>query len=130
MRDKFACLKEVSHATAQNIFDIIIKFLLENNVPYKSNLIGFVSDGANAMFGCKNFVKTLLEEEVPGLFVMKCFCHSMALCASCAAEKLPKTVEDLLKDIYTYMKLSFKRQSEFKQFQIFIDAKPHKILRM
>lgn len=129
VRDEFACLEPISHATASNIFDVIIKFFNTNSIPYKDNLIGFASDGANAMFGCKHSVKTLLEEEVPGIFLMKCICHSMALCASYAAEKLPNTVEDLIRDIYTYMKLSFKRQSEYKEFQVFVDAKPHKLLQ-
>lgn len=54
----------------------------------------------------------------------------MALYASYAAEKLPNTVEDMVRDIYTYMKYSFKRQSEYKEFQVFVDTKPHKLLQM
>ncbi|KAL5237061.1 hypothetical protein ACI65C_004471 [Semiaphis heraclei] len=103
-------------------------FFNTNNIPYKDNLIGFASDGANVMFSCKHSVKTLLEE-VRGIFLVKCICHSIALCASYAAEKLPNTVEDLIRDIYTYMKLSYKRQSEYKEFQVFVDAKPHKLLQ-
>jgi len=129
VRDKFAYLEPISHATAKNIFDVIIKFFNINYIPYKDNLIGFASDGANAMFGCRHSVRTLLEEEVPGIFLMKCICHSMALCASYAAEKLPNIVEDLIRDIYVYMKLSFKRQSEYKEFQVFVDAKPHKLFQ-
>jgi len=67
VRNEFACLEPISHATANNIFDVIIKFFNKNNIPYKDNLIGFASDGANAMFGCKHSVKTLLEE-VPEIF--------------------------------------------------------------
>lgn len=99
VRDEFACLKEISHATAQNIFNSIIQFFNENNISYKQNLIGYASDGANAMFGIKNSIKTLLEEEVPGLFVMKCICHSLALCCSHTAEKLPNFVEDVVRDV-------------------------------
>jgi len=62
--------------------------------------------------------------------MMKCVCHSLALCASHTAEKLPDTVEDMVKDICIYMKYSFKRQSQYKEFQIFVDTKPHKILQM
>ncbi|KAE9522707.1 hypothetical protein AGLY_016890 [Aphis glycines] len=113
VRDEFAFLEPISHATANNIFDTI----------------GFASDGTNAMFGCKHSVKTLLEEEVSGIFLIKCTCHSMELRASYAAEKLPNTVEDLIRDIYTYMELSSKRQSEYKEFQVFVDAKPQKFLQ-
>lgn len=98
-------------------------------MPYRDNLVGFAFDGANTMFGSKHSVKTLLEEDVPGIFVMKCICHSLALCASYASEKLPNNVEELVRNIYNYMKQSFKRLSKFKEFQVFIDCKPHKMLQ-
>lgn len=59
---------------------------------------------------------------------MKCVCHSLALCASCAAEKIPNYVEDLVREVYVYMKYSFKRQTEFSEFQKFVETKPHKLL--
>ncbi|XP_008178816.1 zinc finger protein 862-like [Acyrthosiphon pisum] len=96
VRDEFACLESISHATAKNIFDVIIKFFNTNEIPYKDNLIGFASDGANAMFGCRHSVKTLLEEEVPGIFLMKCVCHSMALCASYACYQTVHFLKQIL----------------------------------
>lgn len=78
------------------------------------------------MFG-HHSVKTLLED-VPGIFAMKCICHSLALSASYAFEQLPNSVEELLRNVYNYMKQSFKRLSEFKDFQIFVDCKPNKLL--
>lgn len=50
----------------------------QHNIPYKKNLVGFASDGANVMFGANNSVKKLLENDVPDPFVMKCLCHSLA----------------------------------------------------
>lgn len=81
------------------------------------------------MFVIRHSVKTLLENEIPHIFVMKCMCHSLALCASYSTEKLPNYVEDVVREVYTYMKLSFKRQSEFKNFQTFVESKPHKLLQ-
>lgn len=130
IKDEFGSLSEISNATAQSVFDAIMKFFKDNDIPYKNNLIGFGSDGAKVMFGSKHSVKTLLEKEIPGLFVLKCVCHSMALCASYAAEKIPNSVEDMVRDIYTYMKMSFKRQTEYKEFQVFVETKPHKILQV
>jgi len=60
---------------------------------------------------------------------MKCLCHSLALCGSYACEKIPSDVEELLRDIYSYMKYSFKRQHEFQEFQHFVNTKSHKLLQ-
>jgi len=129
VRDQFASLTEISDASAQSVYDAILNFFQNNSVPYKDNLIGYASDGANTMFGKHHSVKTLLEKDVEDLFVLKCVCHSLALCASYACTKLPNDVEQLIKEIYTYMKYSFKRQSQFSEFQIFVDTKPHKMLQ-
>lgn len=123
VKDEFACLQEISNATANGVFEAIMDFFKKNNIPYQNNLIGFAS-----MFGINHSVKTLLENEVKGIFVMKCICHSLALCASYACEKIPNFVEDLVREVYVYMKYSFKRQTEFCEFQIFVESKPHKLL--
>ena len=60
---------------------------------------------------------------------MRCICHSAHLCASHACEKLPRTAEDLLHDVYNYFCHSAKRQSELQQFQYFTETEPHKLLR-
>nr|CAI5861430.1 unnamed protein product [Callosobruchus analis] len=41
------------------------------------------------MMGAHNSLKTLLVNDIPDLYTMKCICHSLALCASYASEKLP-----------------------------------------
>lgn len=128
VKDEFASLQEISDATANGVFEAIMDFFKKNNIPYQNNLIGFASDGAASMFGINHSVKTLLENEVKGIFVMKCVCHSLALCASYACEKIPNFVEDLVREVYVYMKYSFKRQTEFSEFQTFVESKPHKLL--
>jgi len=35
----------------------------------------------------------------------------------------------VVRDVYNYMKQSFKRSSEFKEFQVFVDCKPNKLLQ-
>lgn len=128
VKDEFACFKEISIATANGVLEAIMDFFKKNDIPYQSNLIGFAADGAASMFGIHHSVKTLLEDEVKGIFVMKCICHSLALCASYAAEKIPDDIEDFVREVYVYMKYSFKRQTEFSEFQAFVEAKPHKLL--
>jgi len=93
-------------------------------------MVGFASDGANTMFGSHHSVKTLLHNDIPHLFVIKCIiCHSLALCASYDSSKLPDVKENLVRDVYTYFKYSFKRQTELKEFQVFVELKPHKLLQ-
>lgn len=67
VKDEFVTLLPVADATAQNIFNTLINFFNTSNISYKQNMIGFASDGANAMFGCKNSVKTLFESEINGI---------------------------------------------------------------
>lgn len=129
VRDEFFSLTEITNGTAQGIYDAITNVFEKHNIAYKTNMVGFASDGANTMFGSHHSVKTLLQNDIPNLFVMKCICHSLALCASYASNKLPDSVENLVRDVYTYFKYSFKRQTEFKEFQVFVELKPHKLLQ-
>lgn len=92
-------------------------------------IIGFGADGASAMMGVHNSLSSKLKNDIPDLFILKCSCHSFSLCANYACEKLPKIVEDLARDIYSYLQHSFKRQTEFKEFQEFVSVKPHKMLQ-
>lgn len=128
VKDEFVKLIEVSDASAK---DAIIHFFSTHDIPYKHKLAGFASDGVNVMFGYKHFVKILLEQDVPDLFVIKCLWHLIALCAPYACEKLPNNVENLVYEVYNYKKFSSKkkRQKQFQKFQEFLDMKPYKLLQ-
>lgn len=127
--DEFLTLITVSDTTAQNLYRIITDFFKSNNIPYEKNIVGFGADGANTMMGAHHSLKTLLQQDIPDLFVMKCICHSLALCASYACNKIPDIVEKLIRNVFSYMQHSFKRQSHFKEFQDFLNIKPHKMLQ-
>jgi len=101
---------------------------LENNIPYKENMIGYASDGANNMVGVNNSLKTKLTNDIHNLFVMTCICHSFHLCASYACLMLPRYIEDFARDVHNYINNSPKRLSIFKEFQIYLELKPHKTL--
>lgn len=62
-----------------------------------SSLIGIASDGANVMIGKNNSFFSHLQNDLPNLVLMQCICHSAALVASKAAEKLPRSTEDLIR---------------------------------
>ncbi|XP_050500500.1 uncharacterized protein LOC126880585 [Diabrotica virgifera virgifera] len=125
--DVFLELMEVADASAENIYRSIVAFFVENQINYKINMVGFAADGANVMMGRHHSVSTLLKNDIPHLFILKCVCHSFALCASYATQEIPNEIEQLLRSVYNFFK-SFKRISEYKEFQVFVEVKPHKIL--
>jgi hypothetical protein len=88
VQDEFLALLPIVDASANGIYSVIIEFLQKHKIPYKRNLVGFASDGANNMMGSNHSLQVLLKKDVPNLYVMKCLPHSLALCASYSCLKL------------------------------------------
>lgn len=82
VHDCFLGLIPQRDASAITLYNSVVRFLSGNYIPYKENLIGFGSDGTNAMLKAHTFLSSLLKNDIEGLFVMKYICHSFALCAS------------------------------------------------
>lgn len=80
------------------------------------------------MFGANNSVSQKIKLHFPGVYLMKCICHSLHLVCSEACKKLPTRCEDLVRQIYNFFSHSSKRQSQLYQFQSFLDLQDHKIL--
>lgn len=128
VKDEFLGLLPIADATANSLYRTVVDFFLTYQIPYKTNLIGFASDGANAMMGSKHSLKVLLVNDIPNLYFIKCVPHSLALCASYACLQLPRTPEDLVRDLHNYFHQSYKREIELKEFQEFAQCQPHKLL--
>ncbi len=128
VKDCFLSLIPLKDATADSLYNHVVEFFRKHNIPYKENLIGFAADGANVMLGAHHSLSSLLKKDIPNLYIMKCICHSFALCASYACLKLPRSLEDLARDIYNYFHCSPKRMGDFEEFQKFLQVKPHKLL--
>lgn len=62
------------------------------------------------------------------MYIQKCICHSLHLCASAACKTLPRSCEDLARDIFYYFKSSSKRICQYKESQEFCNVSPHQIL--
>ena len=122
-------LVEEPQSDAETLFQTILNVFENNNIPLE-HIIGYASDTINVMFGEFNSVVSRLKEKLPNIFVMRCICHTAHLCASHACERLPRTAEDLVRDIYNYFCHSAKRQEEFKVVQSFCNVEPHKLLRL
>lgn len=128
IEDHFFTLIPLLSSDATTLYNKIIAEFKKYEIPYKENLIGFASDGANVMMGGQHSLMIMLKNDIPSLFTMKCICHSFHLCASYACMKIPNTVESLIRDIYNFFSSSPKRQLEFREFQKFCNIKIHKML--
>lgn len=129
IRDLFFDLLKVELADAVTIYNRLVEMFEKSNINYKSNLIGFAADGAAVMTGKNHSVAKLLRNDCPNLVIIKCVCHSMALCASYACKKLPSVVEKMAKNIYNYIQNSPKRVSNFEKICTILESgKPKKIL--
>lgn len=98
----------------------MMKSFTEAGVPIQ-NIVGFGSDGCSTMMG----QHSRLRNDLPGITIHRCICHSLQLCASEACKQLPRQCEDLARDIYGYFKNSAKRDAELQDF---CHVEPHKIL--
>lgn len=123
----FELNSDVESATAEHLFGLLTKCFEEYEIPFE-NIIGFASDGANTMMGSKNSVASRFIEKCPGIYIFKCLCHSLHLCASNACKKLPRSCEDLARNIHSEFQNSAKRQHSFAMFQEFFDLDIHKML--
>ncbi|XP_043270179.1 uncharacterized protein [Venturia canescens] len=74
-------------------------------------------------------VQARFKQIIPNLFVLGCVCHSFNLCSSAAAQKLPRSLEDMIRSIYNYFAHSSNRVSKLQEFQAFVELKPHKMFR-
>lgn len=127
-RDYFYHVIELVEADADTIHHAIVGKFEQDGIPYKDNLIGFAADGANVMLGGKHSVAALLKKDCPSLFILKCICHSFALCASYACKNIPSYVEQTCKDIYAFLSNSPLRSAKFDQLQSILELKPLKML--
>ncbi len=128
VKSLFLKLIEVTDADATTLTTTLTGYFEKEGIPLE-NIVGYASDTTNVMFGQHHSVVSLLKERIPHLFTMKCLCHTAHLCASHACEKLPRSVEDLVRDIYSHFAHSAKRLAEYERFQSFTNIEPHKLLK-
>lgn len=92
--------------TAENLFNIVTNSFIKKNISL-NNIIGFASDGCNLMMGEHNLVASRFKQRCPGIIILKCICHSLHICSSQACKCLPRSCEDLARNIYTFFKVYF-----------------------
>jgi len=114
-------------ATAENIFSSVFGSFKKYNVNV-DNIIGFGSDGCSTMMGKNNSVSTRMNEMYPGVFIMRCICHSLHLCCSEACKYLARRLEDFARNVFNFFSHSSKRQSQYVEFQKILNIDVNKIL--
>lgn len=125
--DSFFGLIKIENCSAENIFSTILNHFKKHEIPIE-NMVGIAADNAAVMKGHKSGVQARFKEILPHIFFLGCTCHSIHLCASAAANKLPRSVEDFIRDVYNYFSNSSKRIDELRECQVFCQLKPTKLL--
>ena len=129
VRCTFLKLQPVRKADAGSLFQALDSNFSDNGAVQYANLVGLGSDGANVMLGARNSVLTRLKAKQPALVSFHCNCHLAALIANHACRAMPDYLEDVTIQLWYFFQKSPKRYRTFEEFQVFVDAKPHKLLK-
>lgn len=113
--------------SAEALYENMLQILRYFHIPLE-NCIGFAADTTNVMFGSANSVVSRLQENFPGIVILKCVCHSLHLCSSKACKQLPRQCEDLVRNVYSHFSHSAKKRFSLKHFQGFFEEEPLNIL--
>lgn len=128
LKTKFLSSVKLSGESAEDIFSALCKHLTNLNLDIK-NILGFAADTTNVIFGKNNSVVSKIKSINPHCIFVKCVCHSSALAVSYACRTLPRSLDQIVKETYSYFSHSSKRKREFKVFQEFVGTENHNILR-
>ena len=107
---------DARNSSAENIYAAFKSCLELKGIPI-TNVVGMASDNASVMLGTNNSFMTRLRSDTPNLVVLNCICHSSALIASKACAEFPRSCEDLIRSIATYVSGSAKRSAVLREFQ-------------
>jgi hypothetical protein len=127
VKTQFFDMYETVSSTAEDLLNSMVNSILKKKIPIE-NLVGFSADTTNSKVGQHHSVFSFLKERYPQVVCVKCSCHMAHLAASKACMKLPKEIEDLLRNLASHFNRSFPRQEALKEFQIFFTTDIHKIL--
>lgn len=124
----YLSIEDIQNANAQGILNWIEKsFERAEIADWKSNLVGFGSDGASVNLGSKGGVAALLKNEVPHLISVHCIAHRLELAANNAikSQKIMRDIQDVLTNTYKQYHYSPKALRELRNIA---DALEEKVL--
>ncbi|XP_008180143.1 uncharacterized protein LOC103308486 [Acyrthosiphon pisum] len=115
--------------SAVKIYEAFKLCLNQKDIPL-NNITGLACDGANVMVVNHNSFYSHLKTDVPSVILMKCICHSAALIASKACEQLPRSTEELLRGVESYVSGSAKRCAQLCEIQDYFNKERKIILKL
>eukprot|EP00795_Rhopilema_esculentum_P002040 gene2040-17605_t len=104
----------VVSATGKDLFDAM-KACVEAAGLKMNDCVGFGSDGASAIVGEHDSVWSRVRTESPNCTIMKCICHSLALCIKHTFEQMPSHLGFLLSEIPKWFSKSTLRREAYKK---------------
>ena len=104
----------VTHATGEALFQAT-KDCLEASKLKLTDCVGFASDGASAMVGEHDSVWSRMKIAAPNCILMKCICHSLALCIKHAFEQMPSHLGFMLSEIPKWFSKSILRREAYSK---------------
>jgi hypothetical protein len=119
---------DTKECNAEGLYKQFKTCLVEKHNTPIHNVIGVAPDGASVMIGKHNSFFANLKKEVRDVLLLRCICHSAALIANKACEELPKSQDELLRNVANYISGSAKRSSILQEIQQFLNVEKTKIL--
>ena len=113
IRTAFINLVSLVSATGEDIFNAL-KLSLEDVGLKVEDCVGLACDGASVMVGKHDSVWSRMKIMSPNCILMKCICHSLALCIKHAFEKLPANLGFLLSEIPKWFSKSTIRREAYQ----------------
>lgn len=115
---------------AESISEVILD-CLKNDGLELFRLIGIGTDNASVMVGQHHSVYKILKGYQENLILVKCICHSLALAASYASQKLPSHLDYLIEQTHSWFSRSSLRQGKYAEIYKTMNSStpPHKLLK-
>ncbi|KDO19013.1 hypothetical protein SPRG_14850 [Saprolegnia parasitica CBS 223.65] len=99
----------VTPGTSDAVLAALLRLIEDVGLDYR-DMVGFASDGASVMLGCRNGVATLLKTKIPRLVTSHCPAHRLNVAAEAAEGPYEEERMSVVTAIYSYFNKSLSRQ--------------------
>ncbi|XP_070526379.1 protein FAM200A-like [Cardiocondyla obscurior] len=120
---------DAKDCSAKKLFNAFKTEMWKLKIPFQ-NIVALSCDNAAVMKGKNLSFKTQLEKINSKVLTLSCPCHSIALVANAACDKISHVYEDFIKKMAYYVNSSPKRSAIFREFCNCFQETSHKLLRL
>jgi len=100
---------ELTAGTSDAVLAALLRVIKDFGLDYR-DMVGFASDGASVMLGCRNGVATQLKTKIPRLVTSHCPAHRLNLAAEAAEGPYEEERMSVVTAIYSFFNKSLPRQ--------------------